>query len=355
MAKLTEREKMVLYGLVRWPNLNDIELSKKIPVKRPTITAIRNKLKREDYFSDIIAPNFEMLGCEMLVFRYGSFNPIATYEVRKKYLAEILEKFPEVFFRQTSDSQRVSISAYANFTEAMRYVEHAYMTYCKHDLLSNDGIRHIFFPLKLSKLLRFFDYSQLLKRDFRINLKDDKSPLESVFRDVERREFTENEKLVLYALVKYPELNDREIAKKVSMTRQSINKMRKKFEVEGVIKRIRIPNIKKLDYEVLALVHFFNNPKYSMEDRREGLKHVLSYPAIVFLLVSNLESVVIGVEKTFTSLKKDYDKFLGWYKKADFIGKEPVMVVIPIEEIKEGTYGRYHQLVKKVLQIKHEV
>jgi len=353
MLRLTEKEMLVLYSLVRWPSLNDIELSNKIPVKRPTITAIRNKLKKEDFYYDILAPNLSMLGCEVLTVRYGSFNPTAKYEARKKY--STLDKFPEVFFKQSCDSQRVAMSAATNFTETMKYVEYSNITYSKYDLFSEEGIRHAFFPLKLSRIVRFFDYAPLLKKEFKITLKEDKHAVDFSHKEVQGKDLTENEKLVLYALVKYPELNDKEIAKKVSMTRQSINKMRKKFEGDELVKRIRIPNMKKLGYEVMSLIHFFIKPRYTMDERKEGVKYVLTYPEVIFLLISNLESVVLGVSRTFTELRKDYNTFLGEYKKSDFMARDPVVIEIPIDEIKESVIGRYHPLVRKILQIKKEI
>ena len=43
--KLTDKEKLVLWGLVEHPELNDVELSKKLEVKRRTFSAIKTKLK----------------------------------------------------------------------------------------------------------------------------------------------------------------------------------------------------------------------------------------------------------------------------------------------------------------------
>lgn len=354
MPNLTNKEKLVLYGLVRWPELNDIELSKRISCKRPTVTAIRNKLKKEGVYVDVIAPNLEMLGCEILTVRYGSFNPTKSYESRRKYSS--LDRFPEVFYKQSGDTQRIAMSASTNFTEVMRYIEYSSIAYSRNNLASEDGIRHVFFPLKLSRMLRFLDYAPLLKQNFKINMPEDKATVDLTQRETQRREFTENEKIVLYAIVKYPDLNDGEIAKNVSMTRQSVNKMRRKFEKEKIIRRIRIPDVKKLGYEIMLFVHYSSNPRYTMEDRKGGIKHVLdTYPGITLMVAGNLETVVMGFEKTFTDLKRDYSQFLSLYKKSNYLTKEPVTMVLPTDGIKESTNGRYHPLLKKILQIKKEV
>jgi DNA-binding Lrp family transcriptional regulator len=354
MHLLTSKERLVLYGLVRWPELNDIELSKRISCKRPTVTAIRNKLRERGMYADVIVPNLGMIGCEILAVRYGSFNPMKKYRSRRKYSS--LNRFPEVFFKKSSDMQRIAMSAFANFTDVMRYVEYSSIAYSKNKLASEGETRHVFFPLRLSRTLRFLDYAPLLRHSFRISLPEDKPALDLAPMEDTVREFSENEKLVLYAIVKYPHLNDGEISKRVSMTRQSVNKMRRKFEKEKVIRRIRIPDVEKLGYEIMLFLHFSSNPEYTMEDRKEGIRRVLStYPEITTLVASNLETVVIGFEKTFTDLQKDYGQFLSAYKKSNYLTKEPFDMIFPTHEIKESINGRYHPLLRKIFNIKKEV
>lgn len=53
MLNLTEKEKHVLQSLIKWPQLNDSEISSEIDIKRPTVTAIRNKLEKERIYETI--------------------------------------------------------------------------------------------------------------------------------------------------------------------------------------------------------------------------------------------------------------------------------------------------------------
>jgi len=61
---LTEREKVVLWGFCRYPLLNDEELANKLDLKRSTLTAIKNRLKKKGWFSLSYVPNFHKLGCQ---------------------------------------------------------------------------------------------------------------------------------------------------------------------------------------------------------------------------------------------------------------------------------------------------
>ena len=52
----TDKEKIVFYGIIKYPNINDNALSKIIDVNQSTIATIRNKLKKKNYFQFIRIP-----------------------------------------------------------------------------------------------------------------------------------------------------------------------------------------------------------------------------------------------------------------------------------------------------------
>ena len=65
-AKLSKNEKVILWGLVRYPMLNDRQLSDKIRVRMSTLNAIKNKMKRMGLIYDRIVPNVEIMDYEIL-------------------------------------------------------------------------------------------------------------------------------------------------------------------------------------------------------------------------------------------------------------------------------------------------
>src|SRR3972149_3058237 len=64
---LTPNERAVLHGLVSRPTLNDRELSETLSVKVSTVTAIRRRLRRVDFFVARRIPMMHRLGWEILV------------------------------------------------------------------------------------------------------------------------------------------------------------------------------------------------------------------------------------------------------------------------------------------------
>jgi len=353
MIKLTDKDKTVFYSIIRWPHLNDTELSKKTNIKRSTITAIRNKLEKNKLYTTIKAPDLERLGCELLTVRYGGFNPLASYKVREKYTST--QKFPEVFFKRSTDRQRMALSAAENFTEVKKYIDYSNRVYGEHDFLTDEGIIHVFFPYKVSRIFRFFDYAPLLRQHFNLDFGGEQEVVDTNFLEKEKAELSENEKQVLYALVKYPQQNDNKVARKVSMTRQSVSAIRKKLEKEGFVKRINIPNLEALDFQILALTHIMVNPKSTLVTRKHGVQEVLNQGVHIFYISGNLEFVLISAYKDYPEYNKEYDRIISYYKEHDLLLKDPVTKIFITSDLRLSVDGRFALLVKKIMGIKAEV
>ena len=96
-TSLTGREKLVLWGLCRYPLLNDEELAKKLDLKRSTLTAIKNRLKGKGWFSLNYIPNFRKLGCQFFSifdvgFKGGKSKGV---EVIKNELGVVLSNYQD--------------------------------------------------------------------------------------------------------------------------------------------------------------------------------------------------------------------------------------------------------------------
>jgi DNA-binding MarR family transcriptional regulator len=352
MVKLTENDKLVFFSLVKWPNLNDTELSKNINIKRSTITAIRNKLEKNNFYTTINVPNLERIGCELLTVRYGSFNPLATYEMREKYSST--HKFPDVFFKRSADKQRFALSAAANFTEVKKYIDYSNRVYGEQGFLTSEGIVHVFFPFKVSKIFRFFDYAPLLRQHFNLKTGVERIEFDTDFIEHEKIELSENEKLVFYALVKYPRLNDNELASKVSMSRQYVSSARKKFEASGLIKTIHIPDLDMLGFQLLVLTHVMVNPTSAIGSRRHGIEKILSQASHIFYISGNLEFVLISAFTDYPEYNSVHEDIINYYKEHDLLLKDPVSRILINKDIKLAIDGRFAPLVKAVFDIKQE-
>ena len=77
---LTDREKSVLYEIVKSPHYNDYKLAEHTNIKLSTVTAIRRRLKKNGIYHTIRIPNLQFLGAELLAVSYGSNEGVYRYQ-----------------------------------------------------------------------------------------------------------------------------------------------------------------------------------------------------------------------------------------------------------------------------------
>ncbi|MBN2517727.1 MAG: hypothetical protein JXB14_02695 [Candidatus Altiarchaeota archaeon] len=357
--ELTEREKLVLFGLVKWPNLNDTELSERIGLNRSTLTSIRMRLTKERYFDSILLPDLAKIGCELIAALHSDYNLLAPFSVRKKTAILVREKFRSYFLAAGVDKERVVIAASRNFTELREQVDYEEAIYWSKGYLTEEGTLYTYFPLEYSKIFNFLDYSDLLYKHFNLNLGLPSGGADKNFPYSKRVELKDKEKLLLYALVKYPTLSDTDLAKKLSTTRQTVSSTRKRFLGEGLLKPCNIPNIKKLGFELLVFHHSLFNPKFKLSERiNESSKADYSKDwnsSSILDISSNLENIALHVFKSYTDFQREFKGHLSFYKKEGFLLKDPKIRIFPIKDLTPMSDIRFDLLMKKVLDITVEV
>jgi len=97
---LTKNEEKVLYGLVKYPGLNDSELSSIIDVKFSTFTSIKRRLFDQGFFRKLTVPMLNYLGCELLAVIYTQFNPVIPLNERIKTTKKQLKFLRKSFFQR---------------------------------------------------------------------------------------------------------------------------------------------------------------------------------------------------------------------------------------------------------------
>ena len=155
---LTENERIVLYSLVKYPMLNDVELSRKLSLKRSTITSIRNKLSREDFFFTCRIPNFSLIGCELITIINAKMNPLH----EAKNIPRELCDAPEQVYLDATNNELAGVCISKNMTELKKHMDNLISGCEKNNIASNFKITYM--PFETSRIERLFDCSQYLKK-----------------------------------------------------------------------------------------------------------------------------------------------------------------------------------------------
>ncbi len=252
MLRLTQKEKLCFWGLVRYPTLNDNDLSAKIGLKRSTITAIRNKLKKDRYFSTIVIPCFRQLGCELISVMYGEFNN--RVEFHKEIFSELLKR-PNIVYAYVTDTNFFLGFIEKNYTNFAQDNNEILDLFEEKAILRTNSVVH--FPLDITTTIKMADFSGILKKIFNLDVNNE---LEVCNPNILK--LSNKEKLVLNALVKYPDKTDTFISEQINIARPTISSIKKKFLENNVIKVTNIPNLEKMPFEIMTLCHMKFNHKF---------------------------------------------------------------------------------------------
>jgi len=354
--ELSKNEKLTLYGLVRFPGVNDRLLSDEIKLKMSTVTAIRNRLKRDGYFRTVRVPYLDRLGGELLVVTYIRLNVLKPREELLKALREVLATMDDVFFAFADLSQLITFSLCRNYTDAWTDSEKG------HQLLSEKGVagprfsrRHtLLFPLNQTKLLRFFDFSKILNQRYGLEYPEPDVQFSLKPEKLEQRHLSRIEKRVYHGLVKYPELVDNEVARKIGVTRQSVTKIRKRFESERLLATMRIPDIQKIGAEILGIAYYESAANVTMVSRKKGMEWVVKEMPSFFHIAGHREGVLMGLAANYSDFQRRQYEVSRMYLERGYFKDEPFLATISVPDLSVVKDFTFAPVVKKVLDIKDD-
>jgi two-component system, response regulator PdtaR len=242
---LTENEKLVFYGLVEYPLLNDIELGRLLKIKRSTVTAIRNKLVHEHYIDTYRVPDFSAIGCELSAVIYATLDDL---DEKKLQHAKELSKIPEMVFITLTNNALLSIAVSKSFAELKKHIDEMTSLFRREGI--TDKLSTVYFPSHRCR--RFFHYGPYLKKRLEIGFEpqDDTGPSANTVK------LTKNDRAILLNLIRLPTLADSQISAATGIPRPSISQTRRKLEQQGILHTMNVPYLPKIGTELLVLRHF---------------------------------------------------------------------------------------------------
>ncbi|MCK4997703.1 PAS domain-containing protein [Candidatus Pacearchaeota archaeon] len=297
---LTDKEKIVLWGLCRYPLLNDEELSSKLNLKRSTLTAIKNRLKTKKWFSLIYLPNFHKLGCQFTSIFEGNLSKSAKV---KTLNLTLIKETPEVFLNNYQDDKFFGIFVSDKFVSFKKFID-AFTEDNKDIFRMGTKENNFFYGLDSIELL---GASGMVNNSFNLGMKE-----KSIIYNFEGngQPLNTNEKRVLLAMVKNSEMSSAEISKKVWISKPTVIKIKKKLIDEEYIYPIIFPDFKKLGFPYVAkfsLEFDSNIPKEiskGSKDARTILRITEKKRLTKFLLLTNEEEYNEEVELLRESYRK---------------------------------------------------
>ncbi len=342
---MTLNEKRVLYGLVRYPSLNDSQLSDQIDVKLSTLTSIKRRLHDQNVFRQLLVPLLNRLGSELLAVIYTQFNPVIPLEERVSITKETIEVFDEIFFSTGEQEKGFSISLAKDYTSIGRIDDIRTETFGSLGLLEKEYPNEVIFPFETSEIIRFFDFSRIIGSMF--DFDDGRESDTHHFKKDMIYSLSEKEKKVYTTLVQYPTATTQQIGERVGLSRHTVSRMKKKFFDLQLLKHITIPDMRQLGFEILSFYHYQFSPGKapSIEDIM-----YLDAPSTIFLARRKYEIVMVSAYQTYQDYKEDKMKKIRFLKENDFISYTPLVRKYMFERMVFLKNFVFHPIAQKIIE-----
>jgi len=328
---LRPKEKTVLYSLAKYPGLSDKEISKKIKMPRTTLTGIKNKLRKKNMYQRINTPNYLTLGFELLSAVTLEVNPASSHNLDVGKKLDIMGE-DCLIYSQITDLEGFMVYMLRDYTQYKKHVEPRLndLSYGNH--LKSMHCCH--FPLKISQITRFMDFSQAIRTLF--NIKDDKAVMDSFMDDVKESRISNTEVKLIKALASNPEQSDAQIAERVSLSRARVSQIKKKLTEKGILKSMIYPKLGNIGAGLITVLCGDLKPNCAAQDLRRLREYIKSEPSSVFSISSDTEFLSINV-------LKDYEHYRSVHERIDDVGgkKENIVkniktTLLSVENIKSG-------------------
>jgi len=351
---LTEKEKLMLYGLTKYPSLTDKQLSEKLNLKPSTVTSIRHRLRKNEFFRGLAIPRLQNMGCNLLVLIYTDLSPLIPLEERAVLSGKTIAVFEEIFLSIGAQEKGFSLSLSKDYATIGRINDIRTQTFGKYGFLEDEYPNMVVFPFDISKIYRFFDFSFLLKNSFNLDIELSDKAKDIGFKSKENISLTDKEKKIFCNIIKHPELSDSDLSKKIGISRHTISRLKKNFENDLLLRKINLPNLKSLGFEILTTYHIQYDPRNHPDMEKDETSALMSDSTIV-LASRMFETFMLSIHTDFDDYNKDTTRIMQILKENKWISKNPVIRTHSLNELVFIKDFIFSPIAKKILNFNSEI
>ena len=353
--RLTDNDKKLMCWMVKNPNLPLKELAEFAEISYWNAYKIKDKLIKSGIIREVIIPNYGKLGFELFIAGFGKLTKSRMESL--KYLPQDVEykegEFASGIFYGFAESYKGFVLGVAkNYTEIIKN-----MLSTKHLIRFMRNLRSehtdiIILPISLTNFYRFFDYGDLLCKEFGVNAKfikgEEKKNGDDGIRIDEIR--------ALYEMIKNPQIKASALAKIMNVSKQKAAALMHRVLENKLGFRKIIPDMRKIGYEVLV----FASWEFDVERLREvGLENIelqaknVDISNLIFLAFNELRGVALAPFKTLKESRDIISLFSSFVEKMGLLRAEPDYLFLSLEEgiyVKNNDHAPLIQALLKELE-----
>ena len=350
--KLTSKERLVLYGLARYPGFSDIDLASNIGVDRSTIFKSKRKFRDWKLIKLMNVPSGEAVGAEILTAVFVKYKPNAPFESRKGTKSfDDWTGYPNCVSHISTDTDSISTFYSKSLTDFKVNFDPLIDDYRRKDFI--EDVQYFHYPFQVSSYsadaaLAVNNLFELSRTDLQEEMT---SPVPALTED---SRLTEKDKLTLYAFVKYPMLSDLELSRRTGISRPTISGKRTKFFQSGLLAREAYVDWQKICCELMSFYHIRIRHGHDRDDLAKVYRSFRKIGAPLFSYMQPGEIFGAFLSTDYPELKSHMDRELRILSAEGLINERPMTVIMPLSEIK-ATKIDYAPMVSKMLGIGKEI
>lgn len=124
-----------------------------------------------------------------------------------------------------------------------------------------------------------------------------------------KKRLTKKERDTIWALVNYPTLNDKALAKKTQLKISTITAIRRRLRSKGYYWTVNIPNFYRLGFELMSVEYGSFNEAVPIEKRTKFFKDFVEQrPNTIFSLMSRSNGVVFNVARNYSEASEHFEE-----------------------------------------------
>lgn len=347
--KLSRNEKLILWGMVRFPMLNDRQLSDRINIRMSTLNAIKNKMKRAGIIHDRLVPNLQIMEYEVLTVGWTPLTRAVRDDPDRRLMIDLFKDHPNTYSAMVFSDTLFYLSLYRDYTHYRSSERDIKMALNDCGLLSGNILHSTIYPMSLSHMNKNFDYTDVLERAFDIEPVMDGSR-QGTHNEKAMSKFhhlTNKEKLILKGILGAPDMPDNKIAQKLDTTRQAVARHKKELLDLGVIRKTRVIDYGLLGFNILCLVqaHYDRVNEEEMTYPNTDPLHLPSF----FSIYGMNETVSLSLFQDFNQFSNAREDYTALVKEHFRIRGEPMIMLFSPSETFTIKHQDYLPLIEDYL------
>jgi hypothetical protein len=159
---MTNIEKSIYHGLIKYPELSDTALADKINSSRNTIAKLKRKFFDEDLLIQKRIPNLGLLGFSIFVFSHFQLNPKTAIFQRQQFIDKVKQELQPIFLI-SKNLESMCISSFQNFEEYHYRYSDMLNYFIENNILSKEPVNMVL-SIPQMTVIKNHTYADLIQK-----------------------------------------------------------------------------------------------------------------------------------------------------------------------------------------------